>query len=488
MFIATIVGLYTTRVVLQTLGVSDYGIFGVVGSITAMLSFLKISLSNSTTRFLSYEIGCGDAQRLSLTFSTSMIIHIAMAVVIVVLAETIGLWFLENKLVIPEGRMDAARLVLHCSVISSAITITQVPYNSSIIAHEKMNVYAYVEILYVVLKLVIVYLLVIGNFDKLKLYSSLLLVVTIIISLIYFIYCRRQFKETSFSWVWNKTMMKDITNFSLWQMFSSLCMTLKQQGQNFIVNIYRGVTLNASLGISDMVYGTLTSLSYNMLAAFNPSIIKSYAAKDYQQMTSLVSNASMLAFLLLAFVSVPFIINMEAILSLWLGEIPPYVCEICTIALIMNCFGAFNSVLSTAVNATGKNKSISIIIGFSMLFGLIVLCGTFICDLPIIYSFVAFYLGVPVMLLGCIVEVKRKIPFLPMRKIIGQGILKPTIISCAVFMVVYYSQTMFAEGFVRILMTSLISSCLFAALVFTLCLTDQQRSLVRNKVKSIIIK
>lgn len=483
MLIATIVGLYTTRIVLQILGVEDYGIYGVVGSITAMLGFLKSSMSSSTSRFLAFELGNGNQEKLRLIFSSSMIIHIILAILIVILGESIGLWFLENKLVIPEGRMDAARWVLNTSIVSAAVTITQVPYNSCIIAHEKMSVYAYIEIINVTLKLLIVYLLTIGNYDKLKLYSSLVLVVTIIISLIYRIYCRKYFKETSILWVWEKGSIKRIMNFSVWQMFSSLCMSLKQQGQNFIVNIYRGVSLNASLGIADMLYGTLTSLSYNMLSAFNPPIVKSYAAGEYHKMSELISNSTKLSFLLLAFVSIPFILNIDYILFLWLGKVPQYVSTICIIALSFNCIGVINSVISNAINATGRNQRKALIIGVSMLLGLVVLWLTFKFNLPIEYSFISFYVGTPIMLVGCLYDAKKKIPFINIRNLIIIGLIKPILVSCCTFFIVFFLKKYFFCGVIQFIITSVLSAIIFLCLTYLFCLDNIQRKYLKKKIR-----
>lgn len=488
MLIATLVGLYTTRVVLQTLGVVDYGIYGVVGGITAMLGFLKSSMSSSTSRFLSYDIGKGDLKKLQDTFSSAMIIHLLFAVTIVILGETVGLWFLEHKLVIPDGRMDAARWVLHLSVASSAVTITQVPYNSSIIAHERMGIFAYIEILNVMLKLLIVYLLMIGDFDKLKLYATLSLVTTFVISIIYRLYCVSQFKETHILWKWHAKDIKRIMGFSFWQMSSSLCMSFKQQGQNFLVNIHRGVSLNASLGISDMLYGTLTGLLYNLLSAFNPPIIKAYAINDYDQMMKLIINASKMSFLLLAFVSVPFIINVKFILELWLGKVPEYVCLICIIALIFNCFGAVNSVVSCSINATGNNRNKAIIIGLSMLLGLIALWITFYFELPIVYSFIAFYIGTPLMLIGCMIEAKRKLPFISLYSLCIEGILKPLLVAVVVFVIVSIIKTFFEEGLVQLFLTGIISSLLFVIFSFVFIFDPKQKAAIINKFNLLLEK
>ena len=250
MFLTMVVGLYTSRVVLQTLGVEDYGIYGVVGGIVAMMGFLNASMSGATSRFLTFELGRGDKERLSKTFSSALVVHIIIAVIVFVVAETVGLWFLCYKLVIPENRMVAAHWVYQLSILSSMITITQVPYNSSIIAHEKMDVYAYVEILNVTLKLLIVYLLVIGNFDKLILYAILMFAVSVIIMMVYRIYCLRRFEECKFRLFLDKDYLKPLLSFSGWDLYGNTDFSVRQQGANFLLNMFYGVVLNAAYNIA----------------------------------------------------------------------------------------------------------------------------------------------------------------------------------------------------------------------------------------------
>ena len=247
MFISMLVGLYTSRVVLATLGVEDYGIYGVVGGVVAMMGFLNASMSGATSRFLTFELGRGDKDRLAKTFSSALIVHIAIAIIVFILAETVGLWFLCNKLNIPEGRMEAAHWVYQFSILATMLSITQVPYNATIIAHEKMDVYAYMEILNVSLKLLIVYLLCIGNFDKLILYASLMLAVSILIMMVYRIYAIRQFPEAHFHWIWDKTYLRPLLSFSGWDLYGNACVIARQQGTNFLINIFYGVVFNLSL-------------------------------------------------------------------------------------------------------------------------------------------------------------------------------------------------------------------------------------------------
>lgn len=316
MFISVIISLYTSRVVLQTLGVEDYGIYGVVGGIVAMMGFINASMSGATSRFLTFELGRGDFSRLSKTFSSALLVHIIIAVIVLVLAETVGLWFLCNKLVIPEGRMVAAHWVYQLSILSSMLAITQVPYNSSIIAHEKMDVYAYVEILNVMLKLLIVYLLVIGSFDKLILYAILMFAVSVIIIMVYRIYCIRRFEECKFRWIWDKTFLKPIISFSGWDLFGNMAVTTRQQGTNFLINMFFGVVYNAASGVASTVNGILGMFSQNILTAFRPQIIKFYSVGSVQESVNLLYNAGKFATLLMVLIAIPFSFEMEYIMKL----------------------------------------------------------------------------------------------------------------------------------------------------------------------------
>ena len=305
MFLTMIVGFYTSRVVLNTLGVQDYGIYGVVGGVIAMMGFLNAAMAGATSRFLTFELGRGDSARLARTFSSALIIHMGIALVVMVLGETVGLWFLCNKLVIPPSRMEAAHWVYQLSIMSSMIGITQAPYDASIISHEKMNVYAYVEILNSLLKLAIVYLLVLGHFDKLKLYAVLTLAVSVTIMMIYRVYCLRHFKETRFHWVWDKAILKPMLSFSGWDLYGNACVTARQQGINFLINMFFGVTLNAASSIATTVNGMVQGLVFNVITAFRPQIIKRYAQKKIDEMQDLMEKAIEITIILFGILFVP---------------------------------------------------------------------------------------------------------------------------------------------------------------------------------------
>ena len=354
MFFTMIVGLYTSRVVLNVLGVEDYGIYGVVGGVIGMLGFLNASMSGATSRFLTFELGRGDQKRLADTFSSALIVHMGIALFVLLIAETVGLWFLTHKLVIPAGRMPAAHWVYQMSILSALIGITQVPYNATIIAHEKMDVYAWVEILHAALRLLIVYLLTIGNFDKLILYAALGLAVSVFIRLIYRVYCIRHFSESHFHWLWDKSILKPLLNFSGWDLYGNMAFTVRSHVSNFILNVFYGVVLNAASGIASTVQGIILSFSSNVVLAFKPQIIKTYSVGDYDQMNEKLRYAAKVSIALLILVTVPVFVKCAYVLKLWLKIVPEGTVVMTRFTLLINLASCMSSILLIGIHATGK--------------------------------------------------------------------------------------------------------------------------------------
>jgi O-antigen/teichoic acid export membrane protein len=348
------ISLYTSRVVLATLGADDFGLNAVVTGVITIFHFLNSSMAGTTSRFLTFELGKNDLEKLKKTFSASLTIHIIIAIIIVILGETVGLWYLENKMVIPEERMTAVRWVCQLSLASAMITITQVPYNATIIAHEKMNVYAGVEILNSLLRLGIVYLLVIGNFDKLILYSVLTLCMTIIITSIYKIYCTRNFPESHYKFVWNKEIIIPMLKFSVWDLYGNMSYMAKTQGINILLNLLGGVLLNAAYEISNRMQLALNSFSNAFLVAVRPQIVKYYAAGEIEEMQKLIINSSKFSFLLMLFVTLPLIIENHFILNLWLTTVPSYTVSFCQWILVCHLLTTMAVSITFAIHATGK--------------------------------------------------------------------------------------------------------------------------------------
>lgn len=361
MLLSTVVSLYTSRIVLQTLGVEDYGIYGVVGGVVAMFSFLNSTMAGATSRFLTFEMGKGNKERLKDTFSSALIIHIGIALLVLILAETVGLWFLNNKLVIPEGRMEAAHWVFQFSVLGMFVGFTQVPYNATIIAHEKMDIYAYIELLHVFLKLGIVYLLVIGNFDKLILYALLTLVVNVIIAMIYRIYCIRHYEESKFKWNWDKEIMKPMFRYSGWEILGHFGFTFRTQGINIVLNMFFGAAINAAANLATTVQSVLMMFTNNVTIAIKPQIIKRYASGQLNEMSNLIYTSIKLNLFIVLIVSIPVICCMDYILTLWLKNVPEYCAVLCKIMLCSNIISAISHIVYAGIQATGDLKITSIL-------------------------------------------------------------------------------------------------------------------------------
>lgn len=281
MFLMMAISLFTSRVVLSTLGVSDYGIYNVVGGVVAMFGLLSGSITNSITRFLTFELGKEDYEQIRKVFSTSLNVMFILSAVIFVVGEIVGIWFLNYKMNIPEGRMYAANWVFQCSLVTFIISLISIPYNSTLVAHEKMSAFAYISIFEVVMKLLIVYSLYISPFDKLKTYVVLLLLLSAVIRFIYGYYCKEHFQEVKYHFVYDKALLKQMTSFAGWNFFGQGAYMLNNQGVNILINLFFGVTVNAARGIATQVNSAVFQFVTNFMMALNPQITKSYATGKY---------------------------------------------------------------------------------------------------------------------------------------------------------------------------------------------------------------
>lgn len=377
MLVSTLVTLYTSRVVLDVLGVEDFGVYGVIGGVVGMLGFLNTAMAGATSRFLTFELAKGDSRRLNDTFSSAFIIHVIIALIIAAVCETIGLWFLKNKLIIPDGRMTAALWVFHLSIIEAVIGIIKTPYNAVIFAHEKMGFYAYVEILRVVLKLVIVYLLILSGWDKLITYAILGFCVQIIIYAIYRFYCTYNYEESHFRFVWEEQLLKPLFSFSWWNMFKDLCVTIRRHGTNFVVNIFFGVALNAASAVATSVDSVFKGLTDSIVQASGPQIIKLYADGQISSMQKLIIRVFKITVVLMGLVLCPLFICICDILQIWLKEPPIYTDVFCRYLLISSFFALVSNVLYYGVMATGQIKSVNITNGLLYLLDVIVVYVVF---------------------------------------------------------------------------------------------------------------
>ena len=467
MLLTTGVSLYTSRVVLATLGVDDYGTYSIVGGVVVMFSFLNNSMSGATSRFLTFELGRGNYENLKKNFSAALTTHFIIAGIIFILAETIGLWWLENKVVLPIDRMNTARWVYQLSIISSIIGIIQVPYNATIIAHEKMNIYAYTEVVNSLLRLGIVFILIIGYFDKLILYSVLTLSVTVIIAAIYKLYCTKNFIESHYKYEWDREIIKPMLSFSGWDLYGNMSVIAKTQGVNVLLNMFFGVTVNTAYAIANQIQGVALAFSGNFLTAVRPQIVKYYALGEIEKMQKLMMNTAKFSFLLMFLIVFPLIIETDFIFQLWLGSgnIPKYTVAFCRLNLltILITFLFANSVIVYAVHATGKIRNLSIIGG-----------TIYILVIPISYFLlkqgyspeIPFVTNALLMVIYCIVYIfmlRSVIPKFSVNKILRQSTLVIFIFVLISSLLPLYFHYLYDEGWKRLLLVCI--SSVFSILI-----------------------
>ncbi len=491
MILVLVVSLYTSRVVLAELGVVDYGVYNVVAGVIVMFTVINSSMATSTQRFLTFELGKGDFGKLQRTFSASLNIHIAIGLVVLLLAETIGLWFVNTKLVIPAERMFAANIAYQSTILSFMLNVTQVPYNASLISHEEMNVYAYMGILEAISKLGIAFLLVVCGGDKLIFFSILMLAVHACLLMVYRAYCIHKYKECQFRLFWNRLLYRQLTSFAGWNLFGSIAWVCRGQGVNILLNLFFGPTLNAAKGIADKVSHSVMGFIRNFNTAMNPQITKSYAVGDISAMEDLCYRGTKFAFLLLYLIALPAMVNIDFILSIWLVEVPKYtaifVILVMADALLDVLLGT--SQFITAIMATGNIKYYQIIVGIIIMM-----------VIPIGYVFLKFggspeslfYVMIAISLisgLARIVFCKYQIGFSICKLCIKVWIpaLGAVLLATPLPVLLKISFPSFAEGWNGFMIITLLSVALVIASSWTVAFSRSERAsvkaIIRNKLK-----
>lgn len=481
MILLMAVSLYTSRVVLSSLGIDDYGIYNVVGGFIGMFAFLNGAMSGCTQRFITIALGKGDEFYLKKVFSTCVITHGLIALLIFLLAETIGLWFVLDKLVIPIDRMTAAMVVYQCSIVSTMVMIMSFPYNADIIAHEKMSAFAYISIFEAFANLGVVYILHVGNVDKLALYAVLLLVVKVVVILVYRIYCKRHFMESAFRWLFDKSLLKEMLSFTGWNLWGGLAGTLMGQGINILLNIFFGPAVNAARGIAVQVQSAVQLFATNFQTALNPQMMKSYAAGDLTNMHTLLFRSAKFTFILLLCLMLPLILSIDQILVLWLKDVPTYTNVFVCLMLCISMVDAISNPFMTASAATGRVRIYQSVVG-----------GILLVIVPIAYvalkmggePYIVFVVHLCVGIIAFIVRlliIKKLVCF----KVIDyiNNVILPclyvSIPSIAISLVVKY---IFPSNTFTAIITIILS--LFFVLVFSFCfgLKSNERKFILSKL------
>lgn len=350
--------------ILLSLGAQDFGIFDAVGGLVAMFSILTGSMSSAISRFITFELGTGNIEKLQRVFSASIMVQIAFIALIVLVAETVGLWFLNNKMTIPDDRMLAANWVFQFTVITFCFNLLAVPYNAELIAHEHMSTYAYVSVVNNVLRLVIAFLVYVSPIDRLIFYSALMTLLAIGVRVFYQLYCKRNFVECrNVLWKVDKGLIVDMGKFAGWNMFGSAAVTFRTQGISILLNVFFGPLMNAAYGIANQVNSAVMAFTNNFTTAFTPSITKAYAEKEYSYMNSLVLQGARFSYYLLFIFVLPILFETETILTIWLKEVPDHAVAFVRLVLIFSLIEVLSGTIVRAVLATGDIKKYQIIIG-----------------------------------------------------------------------------------------------------------------------------
>lgn len=486
MFISVIVSLYTSRVVLQVLGASDYGIYALVGGVVVMFSFMNNAMAGSTSRFINYTMGLNDPVLLKRTFRTAILSHTIISLSVLVLCETIGVWLLSNKLVIPEERMLAAHIVMQLSIFSMCIGIMQGPFSACIIAHEKINIYAYVEILVVILKLIIVYALLVVNYDKLIVYAILTCLVSLITMIIYIYYSKIQFQEVSFLPLCKKDLLYPMLSFSGWRFFGCLTDTFTAQGRNMILNIFWGTVINAAAGIANTIQEVISGFAYNVMVAFRPQIVISYAEKKYSKMQSLVEEAFSISNLLFFLVGVPVFAECDYILKLWLVDVPAYTVPLVRVtllvSLISNCYGF----AGTIIGAAGNIKLSQINIGVLNLISILVAYVLLKCGFSPVWAYYPLVFIYIVIFLVNFYLIKKYIPALNLRSLFVNGFLKEIIILLCSSSVLWMNNMITEPGFLRLITNVFFNTLIIGIGCYCFIMSSSLKLELFNKLKSFL--
>lgn len=482
------IGLYTSRVVLNTLGVTDYGIYNVVGGVIAMLGFLTGSMGAASSRFITYDLGKGDMAVMKRTFGNIKSIHLMLAGAILLFGETVGLWFVLNKLQIPEDRMTAALWVYQFSVLTAMLGVVSVPYNAAIIAHERMKAFAYIGIVDAVLKLGIVYLLLVIPYDKLAVYALLFFCIQVFDRVVYGVYSSRHFEETRARCAFDKKMFKEIFGFAAWTMNGNLAVIGYTQGINILLNMFFGPAVNAARGVAVQVQGVVQSFCGNFQMALNPQLTKSYAQGDLRHMHQLLKVSSKFSFFLLFFIALPLMIEAPLVLEWWLGLVPEHTVNFLRLILCSSMLVTLSNPLIISVHATGRLKRFQAIEG-TMLLSIVPIAYLLLKFLGIRPEYV-FCVHIGVEMCTQYARMRMVLPMIKMRvadyvKEAIVPLLKVVVLAPVLPLAAYFLTEQSVATFFLVCVVSVLS---VSACVYFIGCTKREQEFATKKISAIISK
>lgn len=488
MIITMLVGLYTSRVILQALGVEDYGIYNVVGGFVSMFSLISGSLQGSVGRFLTFELGTGNKEKLSKIFTTSFIVMIGLSCLIVIATESVGLWYLYNKMVIPTERMDAAFWCFQLSIASFVLSLLSAPYSSSIIAHERMGIYAYISILDAIFKLLICFAVMASPIDKLVYYAILVFLVSVIDQIIYWTYCTKKFEECKLIPVFDKVIFKQMFGFAGWNFIGGSAGLLRSQGASLMLNAFGGPVVNAANGIANSICNLVSVFVGSFTQAFNPQITKRYAAKEYESLMQLLIYGSKYSYYLMFILALPIFFNAKFILQIWLSVVPEHTVAFTRWILVFLLAESISRPIITAKNATGKIRNYQLVVGGILLLTLPIsyiglksgLSVTFVACANTITAILAFFARM-YMLRGDIPFWSSRIFF---RKVF-MNVLYVSVLACVPTAISY---NLMPEGWANLLMTTPIAIVSSLLVIYHIGCSKSEKIIIKSKGKSLISK
>ena len=477
--------LYTSRLILTTLGIEDFGIYNVIGGMVSMFLFLNTAMSNATSRFFTFEIGKGKDSKISIIFSVSLTTHLIIIGVIFLLCESIGVWFLNSKMVIPEDRLFAANVVLQVSIIASLINILQVPYRAIVVSYERMDMYAYIEIFNVILKLLIVVALMYATYDKLITYSYLYLATCVVVFLIYAVYANFRCTGANFSPKLDRVILKPMLAFTGWDFYGNASVVARTQGVNMLLNMYFGPVLNAANGIATQVQGAAMSFAANVMTAFKPQIIKSYASDDFDRMNQLTFAAGKFATVLMLLTSIPLMIEMEFVLTVWLGDWPKDTADLCRLTILFNMLSNLSAVLIMGIHATGNVRRPNVINGtiYLLVIPITYMIYKYIGAGPLL-PFVINIIAVIIGLLCNMWTLSILVQSFKLKEFFVSIFIKCSIIGLVTYGLTYIIHTLLVEGWGTLFFIICISSIILLFLSYSILMDSTERDFINKIVKS----
>ena len=487
MLVMMVISFVTTRVMLKALGVDNYGINNVVGGLVSMFSMLSASLSGAVSRFFTFGLGKGDMKHLRVVFSTSINIHIVLAVIVLIAIETIGVWFLNHRMVIAPNRLEAANWVLQCSTIIFSINLLSVPYRAAIIAHERMSAFAYLTIFDATAKLLIVCAIYFYGGDKLKLLAVLNIIPAIISQVIYWRYCKCNFVECRYQCVYDKKLFAEIFSFAGWSFIGNTAGLMKNEGVNVVINTFFGASINAARGIAMQVNGMVMQFISNFTMALNPQIIKDYASGQLERMHKLMFQGTKLSYYIFMILSIPVIFEIESFLQVWLGEVPAHTVLFTRLVLVLSLAEIVSQTLITAQTATGKIKVYQMVVGGILLLNLpvsyLLLRWGWFPEITVIVAIIVSQL--------CLVArlwfLRRMISF-PVKEFVRRVYCNVILVTLLALIVPVTCYVLMPSGVVRFFVLCSLSVLSSAAAIYLVGCNRDERAMIVKAAKSITAK